>query len=45
VDNYLPKPAIDQTTIRMAELLKSRGSVNQIEDKDEAKEAQGTQVG
>ena len=24
VDNYLPKPAIDRTTIRMAELLKSR---------------------
>jgi len=45
VDNYLPKPAVDQTTIRMAELLKSRGSVNQIEDNDEAKEAQGTQVG
>ena len=45
VDNYLPKPAIDQTTIRMAELLKSRGFVNQIEDKDVAKEAQVTQVG
>ncbi len=27
VDNYLPKTAIDQTTIRMAELLKSRGFV------------------
>lgn len=25
VDNYLPKPAIDRTSIRMAELLKSRG--------------------
>ena len=24
VDNYLPKPAIDRTTFRMAELLKSR---------------------
>ena len=24
VDNYLPKPAIDRTTIRMAELLKNR---------------------
>ena len=32
VDNYLPKPAIDQTTFRMAELLKSRGFVEQIED-------------
>lgn len=35
VDNYLPKTAIDQTTIRMAELLKSRGFVKQIEDEDE----------
>ncbi|MDP8213490.1 MAG: SIR2 family protein [Candidatus Zapsychrus exili] len=25
VDNYLPKPAIDRTTFRMVELLKSRG--------------------
>jgi hypothetical protein len=25
VDHYLPKPAIDRTTIKMAELLKSRG--------------------
>lgn len=25
VDNFLPKPAIDRTTIRMAELLRSRG--------------------
>jgi hypothetical protein len=24
VDNYLPKPAIDRTTFRMAELLKAR---------------------
>ena len=24
VDHYLPKPAIDRTTFRMAELLKSR---------------------
>jgi len=24
MDNYLPKPAIDRTTFRMAELLKSR---------------------
>jgi len=35
VDNYLPKTAIDQTTIRMAELLKSRGMIGQIEDKGE----------
>jgi hypothetical protein len=26
VDNYLPKPAIDRTTMRMTELLKSRWS-------------------
>ena len=29
VDNYLPKPAIDKTTFRMAELLKSRWGTNQ----------------
>ncbi len=28
VDNYLPKPAIDRTTFRMAELLKSRWSID-----------------
>ena len=27
VDNYLPKPAIDRTTYKMAELLKARGYV------------------
>jgi hypothetical protein len=27
VDGYLPKPAIDRTTFRMVELLKSRGLV------------------
>lgn len=32
VDNYLPKPAIDRTTFKMAELLKSRGMVNQPVD-------------
>jgi hypothetical protein len=32
VDNYLPKPAIDRTTFRMAELLKSRWNVNQSEN-------------
>ena len=35
VDNYLPKTAIDQTTIRMAELLKSRGFAEQIGDEEE----------
>ena len=29
VDHYLPKPAIDRTTFRMAELLKSRWTVSQ----------------
>jgi hypothetical protein len=29
VDNYLPKPAIDRATFRMAELLKSRWGTNQ----------------
>jgi hypothetical protein len=31
VDHYLPKPAIDRTTFRMAELLKSRWDVNKPE--------------
>ena len=31
IDSYLPKPAIDRTTFRMAELLKSRWSVGQTE--------------
>ncbi|KAB2892290.1 MAG: fibronectin-binding protein (FBP) [Desulfobulbaceae bacterium] len=31
IDNYLPKPAIDRTTFRMAELLKSRWGTNQDE--------------
>ena len=31
VDNYLPKPAIDRTTFRMAELLKSRWGAGQTE--------------
>jgi hypothetical protein len=29
VDNYLPKPAIDRTTLRMSELLKSRFATQQ----------------
>jgi hypothetical protein len=32
VDNYLPKPAIDRTTYKMADLLKARGITN-IEQK------------
>ncbi|WBL26784.1 SIR2 family protein [Zunongwangia sp. HGR-M22] len=40
VDNYLPKPAIDRTTYKMADLLKARGTVAPIvnqnkEDEDE----------
>lgn len=33
VDNYLPKSAIDRTTIRMADLLKSRYGFEQRDDK------------
>ena len=32
VEHYLPKPAIDRTTFRMAELLKARGTVVQVEN-------------
>jgi hypothetical protein len=35
VDNYLPKPAIDRTTFRMAELLKSRWGTRQNETASE----------
>jgi len=31
IDNYLPKPAIDRTTFRMAELLRARWGVGQAE--------------
>lgn len=34
VDNYLPKPAIDRTTFKMAELLKSRWGTAQAEPDD-----------
>jgi hypothetical protein len=34
VDNYLPKPAIDRTTFRMAELLKMRWGTKQSESQD-----------
>ena len=34
VDNYLPKPAIDRTTFRMAELLKTRFGTKQSESQD-----------
>jgi hypothetical protein len=35
VDNYLPKPAIDKTTFRMAELLKARWAKGAGESKDD----------
>ena len=35
VDHYLPKPAIDRTTFRMAELLKARwGTAQNVGEKD-----------
>jgi hypothetical protein len=34
VDHYLPKPSIDRTTFRMAELLKARFGTNQSESQD-----------
>lgn len=37
VDNYLPKPAIDRTTFRMAELLKARWGANKSESSPESK--------
>lgn len=39
VDHYLPKPAIDRTTFRMAELLKSRWGVSQDEAQGGFKDA------
>ncbi|MBC8227969.1 SIR2 family protein, partial [bacterium] len=33
VDHYMPKPAIDRTTFRMAELLKSRFGIFEVEGK------------
>ena len=42
VDHYLPKPAIDRTTFRMAELLKPRFGIQQGEKTgtDEAPESE-----
>jgi hypothetical protein len=31
VDNYMPKPAIDRTTFKMSELLKSRWGTSKAE--------------
>ena len=47
VDNYLPKPAIDRTTFRMAELLQSRWRANQGDvsaDKKAVPETGGTET-
>jgi len=41
VDNYLPKPAIDRTTFRMAELLKSRWTTGQAESQDNKIDSDG----
>ena len=41
VDNYLPKPAIDRTTFRMAELLKSRWTTRQSETLEEKTDFDG----
>ncbi len=41
VDNYLPKPAIDRTTYKMADLLKARGAtVKSIEEKSPEQQKQ-----
>lgn len=41
VDNYLPKPAIDRTTFRMAELLKSRWTMGQAESQEKKNDSDG----
>lgn len=38
VDNYLPKPAIDRTTYKMADLLKARGTANVQKDQEKPKD-------
>lgn len=35
VDNYLPKPAIDRTTIKMADLMKARGFAKPVSGQSE----------
>lgn len=45
VDNYLPKPAIDRTTFRMAELLKSRWGTSRSQPLDETKPQAGEEGG
>jgi hypothetical protein len=42
VDHYLPKPAIDRTTIRMANLIKARlGAQDQTEQKQTSENNEG----
>lgn len=41
VNNYLPKPAIDRTTFRMTELLKSRGITGQAESQEKKNDSDG----
>lgn len=41
VDNYLPKPSIDRTTFKMAELLKSRWNVGQDDEQNDLKQKTG----
>lgn len=38
VDYYLPKPAIDRTTYRMVDLLKARGAVSTLSNKNETED-------
>lgn len=45
VDNYLPKPAIDRTTFRMAELLKTRWNVKESKEPDSVPPAPGPEGG
>lgn len=44
VDNYLPKPAIDRTTFRMAEILKSRWTSGQMESQEKKNDSDGEDV-
>ncbi len=41
VDQYMPKPAIDRTTSKMTELLRSRFGPADVEDKEDEKKVEG----
>ncbi|HWQ76458.1 MAG TPA: SIR2 family protein [Syntrophomonas sp.] len=43
VDHYLPKPAIDRTTFRMAELLKARFGIEQADKTNNGRAGEGDQ--